>query len=561
MAYHPYQGPDAAGAFLYGAQPGFHSAHSITGSRSTQEPELGQAMRPSRQGDEDDPRVFLDSRDLWSEFNKIGTEMVITKSGRRMFPPFKVRVEGLDHNSKYILLMDIESVDDCRYKFHNYCWKVAGKADPEMPKRMYIHPDSPSKGDQWMSKPVTFHKLKLTNNLSDKHGFTILNSMHKYQPRFHIVKSNDILKLPYSTFRTYVFPETKFIAVTAYQNEKITQLKIDNNPFAKGFRDAGNGRREKRSKLSNVPLLHEGQDKVAQECADSDDSVEQPFPGDPNHSTKETSTILANCRDETNSDSDVDLEDEKSISAAGCPPHLENTDLWWTQPEARESSVLQKSQNSTVIWSGNINLPQIKDGLPYAALARHLPAVNTAECREVRAPSWLRAGQQMVDSKTLHRSGFCVTADCSGLTSSLQVVPSSHMLQPPQHMLVSQGASQPLGGKLFSYPYHCMTAPTKATRSLVPKLGRNRFLHTPLSSLRFSPYHIPTAVISSQSLQSAGSASQFLQSKSCSRLSNMVSHVHDRRGAPAQHAAPFSVWDPQKLRAVRAFDKSPYLLP
>lgn len=48
---------------------------------------------------------------------------------------------------------------------------MAGKADPEMPKRMYIHPDSPSTGEQWMQKVVSFHKLKLTNNISDKHGF------------------------------------------------------------------------------------------------------------------------------------------------------------------------------------------------------------------------------------------------------------------------------------------------------------------------------------------------------------------------------------------------------
>ena len=48
---------------------------------------------------------------------------------------------------------------------------VAGKADPEMPKRMYIHPDSPTTGEQWMQKVVSFHKLKLTNNISDKHGF------------------------------------------------------------------------------------------------------------------------------------------------------------------------------------------------------------------------------------------------------------------------------------------------------------------------------------------------------------------------------------------------------
>ncbi|XP_044053329.1 T-box transcription factor TBX3-like [Siniperca chuatsi] len=195
---------------------------------------------------EDEPTVYLEASDLWRQFHKCGTEMVITKSGRRMFPPLKARCAGMDRKAKYILLMDIVAADDCRYKFHNSRWMVAGKADPEMPKRMYIHPDSPATGEQWMSKVVNFHKLKLTNNISDKHGFTILNSMHKYQPRFHIVKANDILKLPYSTFRTFVFTETDFIAVTAYQNDKITQLKIDNNPFAKGFRDTGNGRREKR---------------------------------------------------------------------------------------------------------------------------------------------------------------------------------------------------------------------------------------------------------------------------------------------------------------------------
>ncbi|KAM9858187.1 T-box transcription factor TBX3 [Aulostomus maculatus] len=198
---------------------------------------------------EDEPQVHLEASDLWRQFHKYCTEMVITKSGRRMFPPLKARFTGMDREAKYVILMDVVAADDCRYKFHNSRWIVAGKADPEMPKRMYIHPDSPATGEQWMSKVVNFHKLKLTNNVSDKHGFTILNSMHKYQPRFHIVRANDIMKLPYSTFRTYVFFETEFIAVTAYQNEEITQLKIDNNPFAKGFRDTGNGRREKRHPL------------------------------------------------------------------------------------------------------------------------------------------------------------------------------------------------------------------------------------------------------------------------------------------------------------------------
>ena len=49
----------------------------------------------------------------------------------------------------------------------------------------------------------------------------ILNSMHKYQPRIHLVKTGDITRLPWSNFKTYTFKETEFIAVTAYQNEKV----------------------------------------------------------------------------------------------------------------------------------------------------------------------------------------------------------------------------------------------------------------------------------------------------------------------------------------------------
>uniref|UniRef100_A0A0N5CGR6 T-box domain-containing protein n=1 Tax=Strongyloides papillosus TaxID=174720 RepID=A0A0N5CGR6_STREA len=197
-------------------------------------------------GVQDDPKVELDDKDLWDQFSSCGTEMVITKSGRRIFPAFKVNISGLDKNAKYFLLMDIVPADECRYKFHTSRWMVAGKADPEMPKRMYIHPDSPATGEHWMSKGANFHKLKLTNNISDKHGYTILNSMHKYQPRLHVVRCNDIAHLPYSKFKTFIFKETEFIAVTAYQNEKVTQLKIDHNPFAKGFRDAGAGKREKK---------------------------------------------------------------------------------------------------------------------------------------------------------------------------------------------------------------------------------------------------------------------------------------------------------------------------
>ncbi|KAG8180682.1 hypothetical protein JTE90_006738 [Oedothorax gibbosus] len=231
------------------SQPHHITAEDVLGAHMRAQGPL-RALEPEDDGVKDDPKVILESKDLWDKFHGLSTEMIVTKSGRRMFPAYKVRVSGLDKKAKYILLMDIVAADDCRYKFHNSRWVVAGKADPEMPKRMYIHPDSPSTGEQWMQKVVSFHKLKITNNISNKHSFTILNSMHKYQPRFHLVRANDILKLPYSTFRTYVFKETEFIAVTAYQNEKITRLKIDNNPFAKGFRDSGAARKDKSRQTS-----------------------------------------------------------------------------------------------------------------------------------------------------------------------------------------------------------------------------------------------------------------------------------------------------------------------
>lgn len=90
---------------------------------------------------------------------------------RRMFPAVKVRISGLNPRMKYIVLLEIIPVDECRYKFHNCHWSIAGKGDPEMPKRMYVHPDSPCTGAQWMQKVISFHKMKLTNNVNDKDGF------------------------------------------------------------------------------------------------------------------------------------------------------------------------------------------------------------------------------------------------------------------------------------------------------------------------------------------------------------------------------------------------------
>nr|XP_020824076.1 T-box transcription factor TBX10 [Phascolarctos cinereus] len=210
--------------------------------------------------------VQLEMKSLWEEFNQLGTEMIVTKAGRRMFPTFQVKILGMDTLADYALLMDFIPLDDKRYRyaFHSSTWLAAGKADPATPGRMHFHPDSPAKGAQWMRQIVSFDKLKLTNNLLDDNGHIILNSMHRYQPRFHVVfvdPRKDSERYAQENFKSFIFSETQFTAVTAYQNHRITQLKIASNPFAKGFRecDLDTWRRAPRPMLS--PMLRRSQSR------------------------------------------------------------------------------------------------------------------------------------------------------------------------------------------------------------------------------------------------------------------------------------------------------------
>jgi brachyury protein len=101
---------------------------------------------------------------------------------------------------------------------------------------IYVHTDSPNFGLHWSKDVIQFGKLKLTNNENSKVSDAVfLKSLNKYDPVLcvyrHDRKNVDDRKLVYTRF----FKETQFIAVTAYQNEMITNLKIKHNPFAKAF--------------------------------------------------------------------------------------------------------------------------------------------------------------------------------------------------------------------------------------------------------------------------------------------------------------------------------------
>ncbi|XP_077036304.1 MAX gene-associated protein isoform X5 [Agelaius phoeniceus] len=205
--------------------------------------------------------VTLDNNSMWNEFYHRNTEMILTKQGRRMFPYCRYWITGLNSSQKYILVMDISPVDNHRYKWNGRWWEPSGRAEPHVLGRVFIHPESPSTGQFWMHQPVSFYKLKLTNNTLDQEGHIILHSMHRYLPRLHLVPANkatEVIQLNGPDVHTFTFPQTEFFAVTAYQNIQITQLKIDYNPFAKGFRDDGLNSRPQRDVKQNNNLELEG---------------------------------------------------------------------------------------------------------------------------------------------------------------------------------------------------------------------------------------------------------------------------------------------------------------
>lgn len=59
--------------------------------------------------------------------------------------------------------------------------------------------------------------------------------MHKYIPRVHIVRADDLMKINFCEFVTFSFEESEFIAVTAYQNEQVSSVPSSYINLRNGF--------------------------------------------------------------------------------------------------------------------------------------------------------------------------------------------------------------------------------------------------------------------------------------------------------------------------------------
>uniref|UniRef100_A0A665WX42 T-box domain-containing protein n=1 Tax=Echeneis naucrates TaxID=173247 RepID=A0A665WX42_ECHNA len=191
--------------------------------------------------------VTLENNSVWKQFHSYGTEMILTKQGRRMFPYCRYRLTGLHPERYYSLVLSIDPFDKYKYRWNKSKWEVYGSADQHAQHmvRSFSHHYLSCKGSNWMGSLVSFYKLKLTNNFQSFEDHIILHSMHRYITKLHVIPVPDGGALnPYQDLgpesMTFTFPQTEFMAVTTYQNYRITQLKINHNPFAKGFREDGN---------------------------------------------------------------------------------------------------------------------------------------------------------------------------------------------------------------------------------------------------------------------------------------------------------------------------------
>ena len=93
-------------------------------------------------------------------------------SYRRFFPAVMVNIRGLIPEMQYAISINVISADNFRYKFLNGQWVTVGESEilQNHSRQTFLHPISPSSGQLWMTKPISFKNVKITHNPTSKHG-------------------------------------------------------------------------------------------------------------------------------------------------------------------------------------------------------------------------------------------------------------------------------------------------------------------------------------------------------------------------------------------------------
>lgn len=220
--------------------------------------------------------IRLREEELWKRCNALTTEMIVNKLGRLSFlllTSSPSDTPSHDSPSRSVAWNRIKTIRSrstsckrthggenllqmrhCRYKFTEGRWIGPALGIQHAPAGpFYPSKRNVDRGCNWEKEAVEF-AVKLTNNTSSTQpnfvGFpfisalqAILQSMQKYLPRLVIETYHH--KTPVLV-KDQLFPVATFVCVTAYQNTALPKIKIEYNPYARGYKDGRHAKRRQR---------------------------------------------------------------------------------------------------------------------------------------------------------------------------------------------------------------------------------------------------------------------------------------------------------------------------
>lgn len=175
----------------------------------------------------EDVTAVLEGNELWMQLDSLQNEMVVGPQGRRMFPNFNIRLNGLSPMLYYHIFMIARPIDDRKFSYDQRTqrWNDAGPADEESSCIVYYHPDTPCQGSGWMRKPISFKTPKFTTSKREG-NMIVVRKGQKYVLVLHIVELNDEPSEPNKCL-DLVFDETKFVTVNCHQNQAVSACKMN----------------------------------------------------------------------------------------------------------------------------------------------------------------------------------------------------------------------------------------------------------------------------------------------------------------------------------------------
>lgn len=99
---------------------------------------------------------------------------------RRMFPYVEFSLRGVDPVGLYDVIFDIIPASNKCFKFLNNKWVPIGKKEHEFKTQPFKHPDSPRIGSEWMTRKISFEKVKLSNKPGSKSGIVSFLILFRY---------------------------------------------------------------------------------------------------------------------------------------------------------------------------------------------------------------------------------------------------------------------------------------------------------------------------------------------------------------------------------------------